>query len=234
MSSIPHASAPEHVSLSDLRAIVLRELRAISSRVGDHVSVDDLISVGLTVLVKLRADIAEDSSHSSAYYAMRVRGAMIDELRRHDPLSRRGRAQVKLLAGAMADLETRLGRVPRNDEIACELGVTGDAVRDIERLRIAAQAVCIDAESPSSPRIAGLVDAEARSPAEALEADEAVALVRSGIAQLTGRHHAHILQRYFLDEVTLDTIAAELGISKPRVFQIRAAAMLALRQILGG
>jgi RNA polymerase sigma factor for flagellar operon FliA len=75
---------------------------------------------------------------------VRVRGAVLDELRRLDPLSRHTRTQVTLIRRAAEALERELGRAPVASEIAAVTGLSTDAVAQLDRLSTAAQACSAD------------------------------------------------------------------------------------------
>lgn len=160
---------------------------------------------------------------------MRVRGAVLDELRRLDPLSRHTRSQVKVVRRAMAALEQRLGRAPSAGEIALLTGLSADAVAQLDQLARAAEACSLDETDEAGETLHALVDANAVCPACSAESVDTTASVQAALNRLAP-NHAHVVRRYYLDDATLDDIAAELGVSKERVRQIREAAEKKLRE----
>ncbi len=88
-----------------------------------HIDADDLYSVGVTGLIAaVRNYDPEQGNTFASYAAMRIRGAILDELRRMDWCPRRTRARARKLKEAINALEQRLGRAATEDEICAELG----------------------------------------------------------------------------------------------------------------
>ncbi|MGH7957931.1 MAG: sigma-70 family RNA polymerase sigma factor, partial [Opitutaceae bacterium] len=193
-----------------------------------HVSRDDLASAGKLALIEalLRFDGPVDQVR--AYCYVRVRGAVLDELRRLDPLSRHTRAQVTLVRRATAALERELGRVPGANEIATVTGLSPAAVAQLEQLATAAQACSIDETGAHGEQLHAVIDNDATCPARSAETVDTYASLHAALDQLP-TNHARVLRRYYLEDATLDDIADELGVSKERVRQIREVAGKKLR-----
>lgn len=164
-----------------------------------------------------------------AYCYVRVRGAILDELRRLDPLSRHTRAQVTQVRRAQAALERKLGRTPDVAEIAALTGMSTDAIAQLDRLAAAAQACSVDETDADGECLHVLIDNNAPCPARSAEKVDTYASLHAALDQLSP-NHARVLRRYYLEDATLDDIATELGISKERVRQIREAAEKKLRE----
>ncbi len=216
------------VSLADTLSVVDAVLGSLDRRLPAHVSRDDLASAGKLALVEALLRFDGPADEARAYCYVRIRGAVFDELRRLDPLSRHTRTQVLLVRRAAAALERELGRAPFVQEIAAITGLTSDAIAQLERLATAAQACSADETNADGERLHALVDPDATCPAQSAESVDTHASVRAALERLAP-NHAHVLRRYYLDEATLDDIAAELGVSKERVRQIREAAGKKLR-----
>ena len=129
--TLPHSSP---VSLADTLSVVDAVLGTLDRRLPAHVSRDDLASAGKLALIEALLHFDGPADQAPAYCCVRVRGAVLDELRRLDPLSRHTRAQVTLVRRASAVLERELGRVPVASEIAAATGLSPDAVAQLERL----------------------------------------------------------------------------------------------------
>ncbi len=224
--------APEHTtsaSLADTLDVVEAVLGALDRRLPAHVSRDDLASAGKLALVEALLRWEGPAAEARAYCYVRVRGAVFDELRRLDPLSRHTRAQITHVRRATAALERDLGRAPTPAEIAALAGLTAEAGAHLEQLAAAAQAASLDATDADGEALHAIVDAGAACPARSAESDDAHASVRAALDRLAPRH-ARVLRRYYLDDATLDDIAAELGVSRERARQIREAAEQKLRE----
>ena len=223
--SLPQSSP---ISLTDTLSVVDAVLGAIDRRIPAHVSRDDLASTGKLALIEALLRFDGPPEQARAYCYVRVRGAVFDELRRLDPLSRHTRTQVTLVHRAAAALERELGRAPLAHEIAAVTGFSSDAVAQLERIATAAQACSADETNSDGEQLHTLIDNDATCPARSAESMDTHASVRAALDRLPP-NHARVLRRYYLEEATLDDIAVELDISRERVRQIREVAERKLR-----
>lgn len=212
-------------SLTETLSVVEVVLASVARRLPPHVSREDLASAGKVALVEALLGFEGPAAEARAYCYVRVRGAVLDELRRLDPLSRQTRARVKQVRAATQALERLLGRVPAESEVATAAGFSLEQLRQIERLANAAKPCSVD-DADDAGHV--LVDADAACPATSAEAGDVSASVQAALARMPA-NHAHVLRRYYLDDATLDEIAVELGLSKERVRQVREAAEKKLR-----
>jgi RNA polymerase sigma factor for flagellar operon FliA len=223
--TLPHSSP---VSLADTLSVVDAVLGTLDRRLPAHVSRDDLASAGKLALIEALLRFDGSAEQARAYCYVRVRGAVLDELRRLDPLSRHTRAQATLVRRASAVLERELGRAPVTNEIAAATGLSPDAVAQLDRLATAAQACSADETNRDGEQLHALIDNDATCPARSAETLDTYASLHAALDQLPP-NHARVLRRYYLEDATLDDISVELGISKERVRQIRDAAEKKLR-----
>lgn len=220
------APAPVLSNVLDVLDVVDAALAGLDRRLPLHVSRDDLASAGRAALVASFGQASGPLHEVRAYCFARVRGAMFDELRRLDPLSRRTRAKVTEVRRAAAELEQALGRSPTDDELATFTGLAPQALRQALRLGIAADSRETDGEA-----LAALADHAAVSPADLAESLDLIENVREALGRLPERH-AYVVQRYHLEEATLEEIAGELGVSIERIRQLRTAGEKMLREDL--
>jgi len=206
------------VSLADTLSVVDAVLAALDRRLPAHVSRDDLASAGKLALIEALLRFDGPAEQASAYCYVRVRGAVLDELRRLDPLSRHTRTQVTLIRRAAEALERELGRAPLASEIAAVTGLSTDAVAQLNRLATAAQACSADETNSDGEQLHTLIDNDAACPARSAENGDTYASLHLALDQLPP-NHARVLRRYYLEDATLDDISVELGISKERVRQ---------------
>jgi len=90
-----------------------------------HIDAEDLYSVGITgLLAAVRKYDPDQGNTFASYAAMRIRGAILDELRRMDWCPRRARARARKLKQAIGALEQRMGRAVTEEEICTELGLS--------------------------------------------------------------------------------------------------------------
>ena len=226
---MPFANSNSPTSLAATLSLVDAALGSIERRLPAHVSRDDLASAGKLALIEALLSFEGSTDETRAYCFVRVRGAMLDELRRLDPLSRHTRTQIAAVRRAAAALERALGRSPTPSELSSLTGFSVETLAQLARLATAAEVCSADETDANGDHLHVLVAEDAVCPARAAESDDVHATVHAALARLAP-NHAHVLRRYYLDEVTLDVIAAELGISKERVRQVREAAEKKLRE----
>lgn len=209
------------IVLADLLDIVEIALATVSRRLPAHVGRDDLASVGKLALITLVAQATGPSNEVRAYCYVRVRGAMLDELRRLDALPRNRRDEVNAVVRAQAALTARLGRAPTSGELATEAGLPAAVVHSA-MAALAAEAELQDVEWSTLP------DTESPSPVEFVEQSDMQANLRAALDRLPA-NQALALRRYYLEDATLDDIATELGVSRERARQVRESGEKKLR-----
>src|SRR3954468_6115906 len=115
----------------DQKDLILRYLPLVRNVVDriklnlpSHIDADDLYSVGVTGLIAaVRKYDPEQGSTFAAYASMRIRGAILDELRRMDWCPRRARARSRKLKAAINDVEQKVGRAATDAEVSAALGL---------------------------------------------------------------------------------------------------------------
>lgn len=197
----------------------------VHGRVSSAIEVEDLIQIGMIALVEA-ANGYEDRGHAfSTYASMRVRGAMIDHLRRHATMSRAAMTKRRVLLKAKSDFEKRHGRSPSESELAQAMGLDGAAFRAlIDETAATYQESLDEVYSDQSMWFADVEDAVDTT----IERSELGAAMAEHIAQLPERE-AMVLQLYFVEEMNLEEIGQTLGIGAARVCQIKKAALDKLR-----
>ncbi len=199
-----------------------------SGRAG--IEIDDLIQAGLVALTECAQKHNGPTEDGFAAYAkLRVRGAMVDLVRRASPLSRSASDRRKLLAGAAQTLTTTLGRAPTEDELAEAMGMTTAALGELRASSEPMRFEPIDDTYSDSD----MAFADDRPDSFELLADEQTrGQVVSAIAGLPERLQM-VIQLYFVEELNLAEIAEVLSVSVPRVHQLKAQALDKLRAALG-
>lgn len=213
--------AQSPVAVLDLLDIVDTALATVSRRVPLHVARDDLASAGKLALVAAHAQVSGSEDDVRAYCFVRVRGAMLDELRRLDTVSRRQRRTARQVAQAQERLAAEHGREATLDELAA---ATQLDVRSIAAARATLAADSDDAEFAWDE----LADADTPSPATSVELTDLRAAIVAALDRLPA-NQATALRLYYLEDATLDQIAARLGVSRERARQVRGAGEKRLR-----
>ena len=199
---------------------------------GAHgIELEDLMQVGLMALTECsQRHVGPGEDGFAAYAKLRVRGAMVDLIRRQVPLSRGGLERRRLLREAEARLQAALGRMPNDRELAAALEI---GVGELGPLRAAAQPLTFE-ELDDAYSDDNLSFADASPDSLALLQDhELRESVAGAIAALPDRLKM-ITQLYFVEELNLAEIAEVLEVSIPRVHQLKAQALDRLRVALAG
>lgn len=218
----PPSPAPDPVELLDL---VDRALAGIAPRLPAYVDRDDLASAGREALMHATLRFDGPTPDARAFCFVRVRGAMLDELRRLDPLARRRRERVRAVARMEHELTHELGRSPLTIEIAEALDFTTAEVR--------AAKADLAAEEAGTPVLdENLADPQSPNPAFRAERGDLLSQLLEALERLPERQ-AYAVQRYHLEDATLDAIGSELGVSRERARQLRSAGENRLREDLG-
>ena len=200
----------------------------MSRHLPQHVSAQDLASAGKLALMEILSDFDGSFARDRGYVVCRVRGAVMDEMRRLDPLSRYGRAQVRRVREAASVLEGSLNRVPTGAEVAEQIGLSDAEVRGILQLGLAAEALSADSPGHGSDGIRSIADPNAPSPADMAEESDSASAIRAALQRLSPNQSV-VLQEYYFNGMTLQEIADDLGLSVVRVHQLRSAAEACLR-----
>lgn len=218
------ALVTSHVPL--VRHIVMETM----NRVPSHVNRDDLMSAGLVALVKAsRSFDAERGVPFARYAATRVRGAIVDELRASDWASRLVRRRARDVGTARAELAGKLGRTPSSEDLADSLGMS---VAEIERNDEDVQrAHVLSVEGLQEIAPDTILRSDRPSPEEEVEHRERLTYLMDAVAELPERLRV-VISDYFLGERPMNQIAAELGVTESRVSQMRAEALVLLRDAL--
>jgi RNA polymerase sigma factor FliA len=207
--------------------IVRRMAFRMARRLPAHIEVNDLIGAGTEGLLRAVASFDNERFPQFEPYAKtRIRGAILDELRSNDSLTRYGRERMGQVTKTIKQLQQELGRAPEETEIAQRLGMPIDQYQKMT------------AELTQGPALLGLSgvagdDAESQNPtpdAEFAEGDLKRRLA-GAIGQLPDRLK-QILALYYQEECTQAEIGEILGVTESRVCQILGEATLRLRAIL--
>ena len=202
----------------------------VHGRVASAIEIEDLVQIGMVALVEA-ANSFEDRGHAFATYAtLRIRGAMIDHLRRHALICRSAMARRRELAAVRQKLEGRLGRAPTEEEMAAEMGLDAASYRALVDENQAIQQESIDEIYSDHSMWFADLDEQADERIDRERLKEAVA---RAIRQLPERD-ALVLQLYFVEEMNLEEIGQTLGVGAARICQIKKAALDKLRATLAG
>lgn len=205
--------------------LVRRLAWQVHAKVASTIDVEDLTQIGLIALVEA-ARSYEDRGHAfSTYATVRVRGAMIDHLRKEARMARSAIQRRRSVEAIRTKLEQRLRRRACDGEMAAEMGLDLASYHD---LAAAIQPVRDETlDDAYSDHLMVFADT-AELPDAALARRQLAAALRAAMDGLSDREKT-ILQLYFVDDLNLDDIGLVLGVGAARVCQIKKAALAKLR-----
>jgi RNA polymerase sigma factor for flagellar operon FliA len=194
-------------------------------RVPSSVSRDDLASAGsLALVLASRAYDPSTGVPFGRYAALRIRGALLDELRSMDWASRCARQRARELSATSDRLTSSLGRAPSREELAAAIGtdVAGvDAARHDSERRV----LSIDA---SVNPLADVLSDGAPGPEELLLTNERLTYLKAAVQTLPERLRYVVEQLFFHDRPVIE-LADELDVTQSRVSQLRSEALALLK-----
>jgi RNA polymerase sigma factor for flagellar operon FliA len=227
-------------------ALIIRHIRIvkyIAGRMAIHVpstvEMNDLVGWGMLGLL----DAVEKFDHRqdikfTTYASIRVRGAIIDQIRTLDWAPRSLRSMARRIGGAREKLRHRNTQEPSCDEIAAELDVAPEVVEDTCAQVQTAQILSLDdyipAEDSSEVRkIEVTGNAGVPNPEQVAQQRERQDRLVDAILQLPDQQQK-VLNLYYYEELTLKEIGVVLEVSESRICQIHSAAMKQLRKTMQG
>lgn len=193
----------------------------------DGLEVEDLIQVGIVALTECsqRHDGPTEDGFA-AYAKIRVRGAMLDQIRKLMNDTRTARKKRSRYTNAVESIRSITGSEPSRSEIAQTLGVS-----DTELLEIEASAVSITSISDEYDDSNTAFASDDPDPFQILSGQEDRERLVIAMAELPERAKL-VLQLFFVEELNLTEIANVLEVSVPRVHQLRAKALKDLRKLI--
>lgn len=198
--------------------------RGFARKLPQHIELDDLIQVGVVGMLQAIAAYqdsgkAVESASVAAYVERRIRGAIQDELRAQDPLTRDERKDARRVTDATKALEGTLGRRPDAHEIAASAKLSVARVR-----ALAERTLSIMPEQLAED----LLPCDGLDALELLTRTETWTRLVAAIDSLADRQRT-VVGLYYLEGLSLNEIAKMLGVTESRVCQISSDAVRKIR-----
>jgi RNA polymerase sigma factor for flagellar operon FliA len=203
-----------------VRRIAMRTIRTLPATL----TFDDILSagwVGMAEALQRRTEDMQDE-HFEAYASYRVRGAILDYLRVLDPLSRKLRGASRRITEAASDLTNRLGRVPNEDEIAGELGLSLPAYQSLLMEIAEAGFARLEISAIAEP---ASFDPSPETLTSQAEIVDGIAVAIDGLPERLRL----VLALHYQEECSLREIGEVLGVTESRVCQLHAEAVHLIR-----
>jgi len=209
--------------------LVKRIAYHLKSRLPANVLVDDLIQAGMIGLLEASRnyDAAQGASFET-YASIRIRGAMLDEVRKNDWAPRSVHRKARQVAEAVHEVEHKTGRDARDHEVAAVLGLSLEEYHHIVQDACAHRLFSFDDLGEDEQSVVeGLAD-RSQNPFEGLEDEDLHRVLTEAIEALPERQRL-VLSLYYDEELNLREIGEVLEVSESRVSQILSQALLRLQ-----
>jgi len=202
----------------------------IAIRLPPHISKEELISAGTMGLFDALNDFdASKGTKFKTYASYRIKGAILDELRRLDWVPRSIRRDIKKIENAVKEAWNIFGREPSDVEIAEQMGIDLDSYHKLLQKTHGLNLISLDDRKPDGgSTIANNLVSKAPSPYETLRKKELKHTLAKALKKLSKKEQI-VMSLYYYDELTLKEIAAVLGLTESRISQIHSKAIISLR-----
>jgi RNA polymerase sigma factor for flagellar operon FliA len=212
--------------------LVRRLAHQMIAKLPANVEIDDLIQVGMIGLTDaLTRFDAGQGVQFETFATQRIRGAMLDELRGADWLSRGTRKQQRDIEGAVRRLEQRLGRAPQESEIAQEMGMALSDYQEMLGKVRGTQLIYLEdmsGEDGDNDYLDRHVTDEGNDPLSLLQDHRMRHALVEAIKNLPEREQ-YVMSMYYEQDMNLKEIAAVLGVTESRVCQLHSQSIARLR-----
>ena len=210
--------------------LVRRIAFKIHGRVGQYAEVDDLIQYGVIGLIEAANNYSNIKDGAFPNYAsVRIKGSIIDHLRRSSSLSRQNIKKHKQISAAKDDLRQILGHEPNTDQLAAKLKISP---RELLRWESQISAGHIQSIDDFFHETSVQFSSDEKSQDSVLDQKLRAKILSERLAELEA-NQALVLQLYFVEELNTYEIAEILELSPGRVSQIKSTAFKFLRDKLG-
>lgn len=212
--------------------LVKRIAYHLLSRLPDSVQVDDLIQAGMLGLLEAikNYDVSQGASFET-YAGIRIRGSMLDEVRRSDWTPRSVHKKSRMVADAIRALENKTGREAKDVEVAEHLGISLDEYNHILQDSSSCHIFSVEELAQAGDQYLDEASSFDEEPIDRLSRESFEQALANAIANLPERERL-IISLYYDEELNLREIGEILNISESRVSQISSQAVLRLRSRL--
>lgn len=223
------APNPEQELILRHADLVKRIAHHLAARLPSCVEVDDLIQAGtLGLLDAARHYNGERGASFETYAGIRIRGAMVDELRRSDWAPRSVHRRLREISATIRRVEQDTGRAAREADVAARLGISLDEYHEAVQDAARCQVLSLDAPAHEDDEGGMEVASPTGAPLDLLQREEFQAALAESIDSLPEREKL-VMSLYYNDQLNLREIGQVLSITESRVCQIHGQALLRLR-----
>ncbi len=209
----------------------------LSMYLGYNVEYEDLVSYGIFGLIDAidKFDFLKDVKFET-YASLRIRGAILDQIRKMDWIPRTIRQKQKKIDAVIREIEVSCGRTATDEEIAQRLGITADEYLDWQSQMKITNVVSLneflEQGSEVSNESSHTKSTQFDTPEEVLERDELKKILAEALELLTEKERK-VIVLYYYEELTLKEISSILEVSESRISQLHTRALQKMKVRLG-
>ena len=201
-----------------------------------YIEFEDLVSYGMLGLMDAINKFDESRGMKfSTYSSIRIKGSMIDELRKNSPISKGAMDKLNRYNDVVEALQKEFSREPDNIEIARAMNVTLNEIGEIENyinyISVVSLEDLIFSDEDEMPLIGTIRDDKSPSPEKTLEEKEELEFLKKALDSLNDKDRT-VLSLYYYEGLTLKQIGTVLEVSESRICQLHSRAILHLRKAL--
>lgn len=206
----------------------------LSIYLGYNVEYDDLVGYGTFGLIDAIDKFdCEKGAKFETYASLRIRGAILDQIRKMDWIPRTLRQKQKRLDAAYQKLETVYGRQATDEEVANELEITTDELESWQNQTKISNLVSLDEYMEQGEgMIENVTSEDYVQPEKVMEKQELKEMLVKALEYLTEKEKK-VIVLYYYEDLTLKEISAVLEVSESRISQLHTKALQKMRQKLG-
>ncbi len=213
--------------------LVKRIAYHLMCRLPPSVQADDLIQAGMIGLLEASRNYdATQGASFETYAGIRIRGAMLDEIRKNDWAPRSVHRKARKVAEAVRQIESIKGRDARDNEVAEALEMSLDEYHTTLQAASGYLMLSFDDLGADDEAVATFMSEPATTPFDGLQKDAFKKSLAEAIAGLPERERL-VMTLYYDEELNLREIGSVLGVSESRVSQIHSQALIRLQARLG-
>lgn len=207
----------------------------LSMYLGYNVEYEDLVSYGIFGLIDAidKFDLGKDVKFET-YASLRIRGSILDQIRKMDWIPRTVRQKQKKIEEAIKQVEARTGSNASDEEVARELGIAEVELNEWQSQLKVTNVVSLNefVEQAGEPVMDAKYNSHFVQPEEAIQEEELKNILKETMDLLTEKERKVILL-YYYEELTLKEISNILEVSESRVSQLHTKALLKMRKKMG-
>lgn len=207
----------------------------LSMYLGKNVEFEDLVSYGIFGLIDAidKFDLGKDVKFET-YASLRIRGSILDQIRKMDWIPRTVRQKQKKIDDAIKSIEMRTGKNATDEEIAAELGVSDEELLDWQSQLKVTNVVSLNeyVEQGTEPAMETHSNSHFIQPEDMVSQQELKQMLEEALALLTEKENKVVLM-YYYEDLTLKEISQVLGVSESRVSQLHTKAIVKMRKKMG-